>query len=189
MKTLFVVMFALVLAGCESSRQQSSSRPKPAGAVAGPLASGQPEAADRQRIDDGQPASFAPADWKAGGGLAVTGSTNSAIKIKILENMLAWFVGDESTLPQPSLTPEQAGRIACQLANDQADSLYHHRPFSEDGHLAYFNKGHWIWTGSRGFGQDDIAARVELAPDGSTISVKVEVLDNQIEVLRTMRAF
>jgi len=66
------------------------------------------------------------------------------------------------TRPSASLTAEQAKAAAMRLANDQAFSLYHCRPF-HDGQPAQFVAGHWLWVEQQGFGHSDIQATVELA--------------------------
>ena len=88
------------------------------------------------------------------------------------------FVGCESVPPKASLTLEQARTTAIGLANARADVLYHCQPF-QDGQPVQFVQGRWVWTDNRGLGHGDIEARVELAADGSTNSVKVVFLLNQ----------
>jgi len=87
------------------------------------------------------------------------------------------IAGCGSMQPKASLTAEQALTAATQLANAKADTLYHCQPF-HDGQPVKFTQGCWIWTDNRGLGQGDIEARVELAADGSTNSVKVQFLYN-----------
>jgi outer membrane murein-binding lipoprotein Lpp len=162
MKTLFVVLSASLLLGCGSSRQQASLTARPAETVASPVAA--------EKVD------------AAGVELAAAGSTNS-VRVETLDNMYPWFVnGGGSSRPPGSLTPEQAGTAARQLANEQADFLYHCQPF-RDGQPVRFERGRWVWSESRGYGHGDVWARVELAADGSTNSVRVQFLDNQIRLL------
>lgn len=89
------------------------------------------------------------------------------------------LVGCTSARPSASLTAGQANAIAMRLANDQAFTLYHCRPF-HDGHPAQFVAGHWLWVEREGFGHSDIQATVELAADGLSHQVQVQVLDSQI---------
>jgi len=89
------------------------------------------------------------------------------------------LIGCTSTRPGVSLTAEQAKAVAIRLANDQAFTLYHCRPF-HDGHPAQFVAGHWLWVGRQGFWHSDIQATVELAADDSSHKVEVQVLDSQI---------
>lgn len=77
-----------------------------------------------------------------------------------------------------SLTPEQATTLALQLANDKAAALYQSQPF-HDGQPAQLVDGRWVWTDVRGFGRADIQATVELATDGSTNRVDLQLLDSQ----------
>ena len=83
-----------------------------------------------------------------------------------------------STRPSASLNAEQAKAVAMRLANDQAFTLYHCRPF-HDGPPAQFVDGHWLWVERQGFGHSDIQATVELASDGLSHKVEVQVLDSQ----------
>lgn len=78
---------------------------------------------------------------------------------------------------QTSLTATQAQTLATQLANDKADSLFHRRPF-HDSRPAEFAEGRWIWTASQGWGLSDFNAKVELAADGSTNSVDVQLFND-----------
>jgi hypothetical protein len=83
--------------------------------------------------------------------------------------------------PPPSaraavLTSAQATALAIQLANDKADALFHQRPF-QDGRPAQLLTGKWVWTDGCGVALLDYEASVKLAADGSTNSVKVQLLD------------
>ena len=89
------------------------------------------------------------------------------------------LVGCTSTRPSASLTAEQAKTAALRLANDQAFTLYHCRPF-HDGQPAQFVAGRWVWVDQQGFGHCDIQATVELAADESSHKVEVQLLDNRI---------
>jgi hypothetical protein len=88
------------------------------------------------------------------------------------------LVGCESSRQSASLTTEQATTIAMRLANDKASTLYHSQPFAV-GQSAQFEAGHWLWVAQQGFGRGDIQARVELAADGSTNSVDIQLFDSQ----------
>jgi hypothetical protein len=87
----------------------------------------------------------------------------------------------ENLLQGILLTAEQARTLAMRLANEKMDALYHYQPF-QDGQPPRFEAGHWIWTGSQGFGTGDIQARVELAADGSSNSVDIVLLDSKAEL-------
>lgn len=65
------------------------------------------------------------------------------------------------------------------LANDKADTLFHHRPF-QDGRPAQLVAGQWVWTDERGVALLDYVASVTLAADGSTNHVNVQLLDNSV---------
>jgi len=101
------------------------------------------------------------------------------MKISVISVFAFLLVGCESSRQNASLTSEQAKTVAIQLANQKADTLYHCRPF-QDGQPASFTQGHWIWTDTRGYGRGDIQATVELAANGSTNNVDIELFDNQV---------
>jgi Na+-translocating ferredoxin:NAD+ oxidoreductase RnfG subunit len=88
------------------------------------------------------------------------------------------FAGCESSRQSASLTSQQATTTAMRLANDKASALYQHQPFVA-GQPAQFVAGHWLWVARQGFGSGDIQATVELAADGSTNSVSVQLYDSK----------
>jgi hypothetical protein len=88
------------------------------------------------------------------------------------------LVGCAKSRHSASLTAVQAKTVATRLANDQASKLYHCEPFRDD-HPARFEAGHWIWTAREGVGHNDMEATVELAVDGSTNRIEVNLLDSQ----------
>ena len=88
------------------------------------------------------------------------------------------LVGCESSRQSASLTTEQATTIAVRLANDKASTLYQRQPFA-DGQPAQIVSGHWLWVARQGFGHGDIQARVELARDGSTNHVDLQLFENE----------
>ena len=108
--------------------------------------------------------------------------------MKILSIITLTFLlaGCESSRQSASLSAEQAATQAMRLANDKADTLFHHRPF-RDSKPAQFTAGHWIWTDRRGAGLGDFQARVELAADGSTNNVDVQLLDDALRPLGGMQ--
>jgi hypothetical protein len=82
------------------------------------------------------------------------------------------LIGCESSRQSVSLTAEQAKTVAMRLANDKASTIYHRQPF-HDGQPAAFVSGRWVW---RELAPGDIEATVELAADGSTNSVVINIL-------------
>jgi len=84
------------------------------------------------------------------------------------------------------LNGEQAGAAAMQLANSKAFTLYHRQPFI-DGPAAQRVAGHWFWRVRQGYGQGDIEATVELAMDGSTNSVQLQLFDSRELLLYRQR--
>jgi hypothetical protein len=98
------------------------------------------------------------------------------------------LVGCESSRQSASLTTEQATTTAIRLANDKASTLYQHQPFVA-GQPAQFVAGHWLWVARQGFGRSDIQATVELAADGSTNSVSLQLFDSQNQMQMPMRQF
>ena len=98
------------------------------------------------------------------------------------------LVGCESSRQSASLTTEQATTTAIRLANDKASTLDQHQPFAA-GQPAQFVAGHWLWIARQGFGRSDIQATVELAADGSTNSVSLQLFDSQNQMQVPMRQF
>jgi hypothetical protein len=88
------------------------------------------------------------------------------------------LAGCTSTHQSASLTADQAKAVAMRLASDKAWAVYHCQPF-RDGQPAHLVAGHWVWTGQQGYGRCDIQATVELAMDGSTQNVDLQLLDNR----------
>ena len=84
------------------------------------------------------------------------------------------LAGCRNLPPAGSLTSVQATALSVQLANAKAEVLYSHQPF-QGGQPAKFEAGHWFWSEKRGFGTADICAVVELAVDGSTNNVSIEM--------------
>jgi hypothetical protein len=83
-----------------------------------------------------------------------------------------------SPAAQPALTAEQATAVAVRLANEKALALYQHQPFVA-GQPAQSVAGHWLWVARQGYGHGDIQATVELAADGSTNRVDLQLFDSQ----------
>ena len=75
------------------------------------------------------------------------------------------------------LTQEQAQKMALQLANDRAATIYHCQAFRM-GRPAHLVQGCWVWVGRQGYGRGDLEATVKLAADGSTNSVDLKLLDS-----------
>ena len=94
------------------------------------------------------------------------------------------LVACESSRQSASLTADQAKTIAVRLANDKASTLYHSQPFVV-GQPAQFVTGHWLWVTLQGFGRGDIQARVELAADGSTNSVDLQLFESELNLSRS----
>ena len=84
------------------------------------------------------------------------------------------LAGCRSLPPAGSLTPVAASALSVQLANAKAEVLYSHQPF-QGGQPAEFEAGHWAWSEKCGFGTGDIRAVVDLAADGSTNNVSIEM--------------
>ena len=100
------------------------------------------------------------------------------MKTSIILVLAFILVGCESSRQSASLTADQAKTLAMRLANDKAATLYHSQPFVA-GQPAQFVTGHWLWVVRQGFGRGDIEATVELATDGSTNSVSLQLFDSQ----------
>lgn len=106
--------------------------------------------------------------------VAVSGQTDSFLSV---QQFTVDSVFHESLRARVK-TAEQAATQAMRLANDEAFTLYHSRPF-QAGQAAQFVGGHWIWSDRRGFGHGDIQAAVELAADCSTNHVDLQLLNDQ----------
>jgi hypothetical protein len=91
------------------------------------------------------------------------------------------LVGCTGSGQRTSLTSEQAVTLALRLANDKADTVFHHRPF-QGSQPARFEGGRWVWTESRGAGIEEFQAHVEVSADGSTNSVDIQLLDNALRM-------
>ena len=89
------------------------------------------------------------------------------------------LAGCNSTRQVASLNEEQAKTVAVQLANERAFKQYQCQPF-RDSESAQVVAGQWIWVGYQGFGKGDLQATVELAIDGSTNKVDLQLLYNQV---------
>jgi hypothetical protein len=85
-----------------------------------------------------------------------------------------------NTTPQRNapLTAEQVRILALHLANEKASVLYNCQPF-QSGQPARLVQGQWVWTNRQGYGHSDIEATVEIAPDGSTHTVDLKLLNSQ----------
>ncbi len=86
--------------------------------------------------------------------------------------------GCEARQEKAALNADQARIMAVQLANDKAADLYGCQPF-HDSPSARFEAGRWVWTARQGAGTCDFQATVELAANGSTNEVDVQLLDSQ----------
>jgi hypothetical protein len=100
------------------------------------------------------------------------------MKMRYLIPLTLALLGCSSTIPRTTtLTAEQAGTLARQLANAKAQALFNSQPF-RGGPPAQLVRGHWIWHDLRGQGSGDIEASVEFAVDGTNPDVSVTRLDN-----------
>jgi hypothetical protein len=98
------------------------------------------------------------------------------MKTMLIASSLVLLAGCKSSTPNPSLTADSAENLCVQLANNKADSMIHRQPFRAK-QLARFEDGRWIWTDTSGAGSLDFKATVELAANGSTNNVDVQILD------------
>lgn len=103
---------------------------------------------------------------------------SSIMKTSSIILFTLFLVGCARTHQSASLTAEQAKVITLRLANEKAFTLYHSQPF-RDGQSAQFVAGRWLWVERQGFGHGDIQATVELAADGSTNNVELQLFDSQ----------
>src|ERR1035437_613240 len=110
------------------------------------------------------------------------------MKTSLIIALALVLVGSESARQSTSLTTDQATTTAIRLANDKASTLYQRQPFVA-GQPAQFVAGHWLWVARQGFGHSDIQATVELAADGSTNSVSLQLFDSQNQMQVPVRQF
>jgi hypothetical protein len=75
-----------------------------------------------------------------------------------------------------SLAAEEAGAVACRIANERALELYRCRPFTED-FPASREGSSWVWRQRRAQGKGDVEASVRLTGDGLAQEVDVLLLD------------
>ena len=87
-------------------------------------------------------------------------------------------LGSGSTPRSTTLTAEQAGALAQQLANEEAQALYNCQPF-RNGQPAELAQGKWVWHDRRTRGTVDIEATVRFALDGTDPDVKVTPQDSR----------
>ena len=80
--------------------------------------------------------------------------------------------GDKTTL-----TPEQAGSLAQQLANERAQTLYNCQPFYKV-QPARLADSHWSWHQLQGQAKGDMEAKVEFKQDGAEPNVSVMRLES-----------
>jgi len=98
------------------------------------------------------------------------------MKARYLIPLALALFGCSSTKPRTgTLTADQAGGLAQQLANEKAQALFNCQPF-RDSAPAQFVQGHWAWHDRRGQGIGDIEATVEFAVDGAKPNVSVTQL-------------
>jgi hypothetical protein len=110
------------------------------------------------------------------------GQAGTKVKLELVDTAQNKTTAVELVREELKNTPLSAAQVetlALQLANERADTLFHRRPF-QDSQPAQFAAGRWIWTDSRGLGLLDFRARVELAVDGSTNSVDVQLFDDAL---------
>ena len=101
------------------------------------------------------------------------------MKTRYLIPFVLALLGCSSTAPRATtLTVEQAGALARQLANEKAQAQFNSQPF-RDGPPAQFVQGHWAWHDMRGQGSGDLEATVTFASDGANPDVSVTQLDSK----------
>jgi len=83
-----------------------------------------------------------------------------------------------TTSTSTALTSLQATNLAMKLANEKALTAYNCDPFKTQEPVLFL-QGRWVWIGREGYGHGDIQATVELATDGSTNNVVLQLLSNQ----------
>jgi hypothetical protein len=101
------------------------------------------------------------------------------MKTRYLIPLALVLLGCSSTTPRTTtLTADQAGALAQQLANEKAQTLFNCQPF-RNGAPAQFVHGHWTWHCLQAQGQADVEATVEFKADGTEPKVSVVPLDSR----------
>jgi starvation-inducible outer membrane lipoprotein len=89
------------------------------------------------------------------------------------------FLAGCCTTPHATkLTAEQAGALARQLANQEAQALYNCQPF-RNGPPAELVQGKWVWHDRQTQRAVDIEATVRFALDGTDPDVKLTPEDSR----------
>jgi hypothetical protein len=91
---------------------------------------------------------------------------------------LALLGCSSTTTRTTTLTADQAGALAQQLANGKAQTLFKCQPF-RNGPAASFVRGHWVWHDLRGYGGGDIEATVEFAVNGANPDIRILQLESR----------
>src|ERR1035437_2678403 len=101
------------------------------------------------------------------------------MRIRHVIPFLALLAGCGSPTTRTStLTADQAGSLAQQLANEKAQVLYNCQPF-HGGPPARFVGGHWAWHHLQARGQGDMESTVEFKANGAEPRVTVVLLESR----------
>jgi hypothetical protein len=112
-----------------------------------------------------------------GGHSGVLQSTNLVVKMDSMKEA-GVTLGSGTTPRSTSLTAEQAGALALQLANEKAQALYNCQPF-RNGPPAELVQKKWVWHDRRTQGAVDIEASVRFGLDGAHPDVEITPLDSR----------
>jgi hypothetical protein len=96
------------------------------------------------------------------------------MKTKYLIPVVACMVGCTRTA---TLTSDEAGSLAQQLANEKAQALYHCQPFQK-AEPAQLIEGHWVWHQIQGQGKGDLEAKIQFRADGADPKVTLTQLES-----------
>ncbi len=79
------------------------------------------------------------------------------------------------------ISPEEAAKLAAQLANDKFQEAYGYSPFKPESYTATFVKSRWYWGKIDPAGIGGCSAEVELNRDGSGKRVRVAFHTDQLD--------
>lgn len=87
----------------------------------------------------------------------------------------------DSGPPRAVLSAEEASVLAQRLANDEAERLYHVRPFLRNSPARWMSF-RWVWRERQGYGHADFEADVQFGPSAAGPVVKVILIESQVSI-------
>ncbi len=87
----------------------------------------------------------------------------------------------DSGAPRAVLSAEEVSVLAQRLANDEAERLYHVRPFLRNSPARWMSF-RWVWRNRQGYGHADFEADVQFGPTADRPVVKVILIESQLSI-------